>query len=108
MPSVAQASGRTAVQKGCLRSLSVGRVREIVSWELAQKYFIDPTFGGALRLGARNVFTSTADFTGIAFLTDSVFVASHRLSLGFASNRSCARKQRGPSITTSRADTLTP
>jgi len=49
----------------------IPRVREIVSWELAQKYFIDPTFGGALRLGARNVFTSTADFTGIAFLTDS-------------------------------------
>src|SRR5207247_5778566 len=49
----------------------IQRVREIVSWELAQKYFIDPTFGGALRLGAGTVFTSTADFTGIAFLTDS-------------------------------------
>ena len=45
-------------------------VREIVTWELAQKYFIDPTFGGALLTGARNVFTTTADLTGIAFLTD--------------------------------------
>lgn len=46
-------------------------VREVVSWELAQKYFIDPTFGGALVPGRRNVFTTTADFTGIAFLTDA-------------------------------------
>jgi LPS-assembly protein len=49
----------------------IPHVREIVTWELAQKYFFDPTFGGALRLGTRNVFSSTADFTGIAFLTDS-------------------------------------
>jgi LPS-assembly protein len=45
-------------------------VREIVSWELAQKHFFDPTFGGALVPGRRNVFTTTADLTGIAFLTD--------------------------------------
>jgi LPS-assembly protein len=45
-------------------------VREMVTWELAQKYFIDPTFGGALAPGRRNVFTTTADFSGIAFLTD--------------------------------------
>jgi LPS-assembly protein len=42
--------------------------REILSWELGQKYFFDPTFGGALIPGQRNVFTTTADFTGIAFL----------------------------------------
>ncbi len=45
------------------------QVREVVTWELAQKYFLDPTFGGALTSGQRNVFTSTADLTGIAFLT---------------------------------------
>jgi LPS-assembly protein len=44
--------------------------REVLSWEIAQKYFFDPTFGGALIPGTRNVFTSTADFTGINFLTD--------------------------------------
>ncbi|HZR64476.1 MAG TPA: LPS assembly protein LptD [Terriglobales bacterium] len=44
--------------------------REIVSWELAQKYFFDPTFGGALVAGRSNVFTSTVDLTGIAFLTE--------------------------------------
>jgi LPS-assembly protein len=46
--------------------------REILSWEIGQKYFFDPTFGNLLvagRLaGQRNVFTTTADFTGIAFL----------------------------------------
>ncbi len=44
--------------------------REVVSWEIKQKYFLDPTFGGALVAGRRNVFTTTADFTGIAFLTE--------------------------------------
>jgi LPS-assembly protein len=37
--------------------------------ELVQKYFLDPTFGGALVTGQRNVFTSTIDLTGISFLT---------------------------------------
>ncbi len=45
------------------------QVREVVTWELAQKYFLDPTFGGALIPGQRNVFTTTVDLTGIAFLT---------------------------------------
>jgi len=45
------------------------QVRDVVTWELAQKYFIDPTFGGALVPGRRNVFETTADLTGIAFLT---------------------------------------
>ena len=42
--------------------------REILSWEIGQKYFFDPTFGNALVAGQRNVFTTTADFTGTAFL----------------------------------------
>ena len=44
--------------------------REVLTWEVGQKYYFDPTFGHALVLGHRNVFTSTADFTGIAFLND--------------------------------------
>ena len=43
--------------------------RELLSWELKQKYFFDPYFGGALVNGTRNVLTTTDDFTGIAFLT---------------------------------------
>jgi LPS-assembly protein len=45
-------------------------VREVATWELAQKYFLDPTFGGALVAGQRNVFTTTEDLTGIAFITE--------------------------------------
>jgi LPS-assembly protein len=45
-------------------------VREVITWEVAQKYFLDPTFGGALIRGQRNVFTSTVDLTGIAFVTE--------------------------------------
>jgi LPS-assembly protein len=45
-------------------------VREIATWELAQKYYLDPTFGGALVAGQRNVFASTVDLTGIAFATE--------------------------------------
>jgi LPS-assembly protein len=44
-------------------------VREVATWELEQKYFLDPTFGGALISGQRNVFTTSADLTGIAFIT---------------------------------------
>ncbi|HTW58120.1 MAG TPA: LPS assembly protein LptD [Terriglobales bacterium] len=45
-------------------------VREVATWELEQKYFLDPTFGGALVPGERNVFTTTEDLTGIAFATE--------------------------------------
>lgn len=45
-------------------------VREIVTWELAQKYFLDPTFGGAVVPGQRNVFATTVDLSGIAFITE--------------------------------------
>jgi LPS-assembly protein len=47
------------------------QAREVVTWELAQKYFLDPTFGGALFPGRSNVLTSTVDLTGIAFLTSA-------------------------------------
>ena len=41
--------------------------REIFSWRLAQKYFFDPTFGGAIIPGSRNVFAPLLDITGFAF-----------------------------------------
>jgi LPS-assembly protein len=43
--------------------------REVATWEVEQKYFLDPTFGGALVTGQRNVFATTEDLTGIAFAT---------------------------------------
>lgn len=43
--------------------------REWASWQIAQKYYIDPNFGGALISGRRNVFDSTLDLSGVSFLT---------------------------------------
>jgi len=43
--------------------------REWASWQIAQKFFIDPNFGGALIPGRRNVFDSTLDLSAVAFLT---------------------------------------
>ena len=48
---------------------SAPETREIIRWELAQKYFIDPTFGGALQPGASNIFATTAALTGTSFVT---------------------------------------
>lgn len=44
--------------------------REWATWQIAQKFFADPRFGGALIPGRRNVFESTLDLTAIAFLTN--------------------------------------
>jgi LPS-assembly protein len=43
-------------------------VQEIFTWQLLQKRYFDPTFGGALIDGQRNVVSSTADLTAYAFL----------------------------------------
>jgi len=58
----------------------------VLTWELAQKYFGNTTFGGALVPGTRNVFDTTEDLTGIAFLVDprrfSPIVSRLRLQSG--------------------------
>jgi LPS-assembly protein len=43
------------------------QARDIFSWRISQKYYFDPTFGGALVPGQTNVFASTIDLTGFAF-----------------------------------------
>ena len=43
--------------------------REWASWQIAQKFYINPTFGGALIPGSRNVFDATLDMTGVSYLT---------------------------------------
>ncbi|HYP05570.1 MAG TPA: LPS assembly protein LptD, partial [Bryobacteraceae bacterium] len=45
-----------------------GRVEETLSWTVAQRRFFDPTFGGALQEGRRNVLLSSATLTGYSFL----------------------------------------
>jgi LPS-assembly protein len=45
-----------------------GNVREVASWELSQARYFDPTFGGAVVPGRRNVVETAAELTGYAFL----------------------------------------
>lgn len=40
---------------------------ELLSWKLAQKHYFDPTFGGAIVSGQRNVFQALNDVTPFAF-----------------------------------------
>ncbi|HTH53486.1 MAG TPA: LPS assembly protein LptD [Edaphobacter sp.] len=44
--------------------------RELLSWRLTQKYFLDANFGGAVVTGSRNIFQTTLDLSGVAFLTE--------------------------------------
>lgn len=44
--------------------------REWISWRLTQKYFFNQNFGGAVIDGRRNIFDTTLNLSGIAFLTE--------------------------------------
>lgn len=45
-----------------------GNVNEVMSWEVAQSRYFDPTFGGAVIPGQRNVLESTEELDGFDFL----------------------------------------
>src|SRR6266566_2601390 len=45
-----------------------GEVSEVLSWELWQRRYFDPTFGGAIVPGLRNVVLSSIELTPYAFL----------------------------------------
>ncbi len=49
------------------RKLGDGQAGELLSWRVAQKYYFDPTFGGALVPGQRNVFQALNSLTPFAF-----------------------------------------
>jgi LPS-assembly protein len=61
--SVGNAVGADATANSC-------QTDELISWRLTQKYYLDPNFGGAIVDGRRNIFDSTLDLTGVAFLTE--------------------------------------
>jgi|SRR5262245_15475671 len=64
--------------------------REVFAWRLAQKYFFDPTFGGALIPGRRNVFAPVLGISGFAFADGlrrfSPIVSTMRLSTSASSS----------------------
>ena len=69
-PSVQTAPWERIYSPGQPVCSSGAQVREIVTWQLTQKYFFDPSFGGALMPGHANVLTTTAELTGVAFLNE--------------------------------------
>jgi LPS-assembly protein len=62
---------RTHVRKAdpCAPAPTIPAQQEWFSWQLAQKHFFEPTFGGAVINSRRNIFDTTLAFSGIAFLT---------------------------------------
>ena len=61
-----------------------GNVRELLSWQLWQKRYLDPTLGGAVVDGQRNVFLTQMDMTPYSFFNQrrhqSPIVSALRLS----------------------------
>jgi LPS-assembly protein len=49
------------------RKTADGQATEFLTWRLAAKYYFDPTFGGALVTGQRNVFAALDSITPFAF-----------------------------------------
>jgi LPS-assembly protein len=47
------------------------QAEELVSWKVAQKYYFDPTFNGALVPGTRNVFQALDSITPFAFADEA-------------------------------------
>ena len=45
-----------------------GRVSEILSWQILQRRYFDPTFGGAVQPGQRNVILAAEEVTPFAFV----------------------------------------
>jgi len=45
-----------------------GNVSELLSWQVLQRRYFDPTFGGAVIPGQRNVFLATEEITAYAFI----------------------------------------
>jgi LPS-assembly protein len=60
---------RTHAKSDPCNQPAVPTQQEWFSWRLTQRVFFDPTFGGAVITGRRNIFDSTLDLSGVAFLT---------------------------------------
>jgi LPS-assembly protein len=61
----------SGMKRSCAEKPEAPKQQEWFSWELAQKHFFAENFGGAVINGRRNIFTTTLDLSGIAFLTEA-------------------------------------
>jgi len=57
----------SSITQRLFRKTSDGQAEEFLTWRLATKYYFDPTFGGALVPGQRNVFAALDSITPFAF-----------------------------------------
>jgi LPS-assembly protein len=57
----------SSVTQRLFRKTADGQAEEFLSWRVAAKYYFDPTFGGALVPGQRNVFAALDSITPFAF-----------------------------------------
>jgi len=65
-------SGTNELQVGITNRIYAKRgdtISEVLTWEVFQKRYFDPTFGGALVSGERNTFLSTLQLTPYSFLS---------------------------------------
>jgi LPS-assembly protein len=79
-----------------LRRPAQGSAEQFVSWRLTQKHYFDPTFGGALAPGQRNVFKALISVTPFAFadsarrwsplVSDIKITPGGRYDFGFLAN----------------------
>src|SRR5262249_36374008 len=56
-----------SVTQHLYRRAQNGETQDLISWSLLQKYFFDPTFGGALVAGRPNIFQTLDAWTAFAF-----------------------------------------
>ncbi len=63
LPTAVVTDEETATESTCTTS-------QRLVWHVAQKYFLNQNFGGAVLNGRRNIFDTTLSFSGIAFLTE--------------------------------------
>jgi LPS-assembly protein len=56
-----------SITQRLFRRTGDGQAKNLVTWKIAQAYYFDPTFGGALVAGRRNVFQALDSITPFAF-----------------------------------------
>jgi LPS-assembly protein len=57
----------SGVTQRLFRKTGDGQAEEFLTWRIAAKYYFDPTFGGALIPGQRNIFAALDSITPFAF-----------------------------------------
>ena len=57
----------SALTQRFFRKTADGQAEEFLTWRVAAKYYLDPTFGGALVPGQRNIFAALDSITPFAF-----------------------------------------